>query len=171
MAMKRPRNISIGEAMRWNEDVERRRREYHEQRCAENALYRRAYERLQEQRRRLNEMIGKNMVQLADAMNADCQQRANSITEDAYCQPVKTHEEVMREQALMDSMSKNPTEWFAHSTGFGLGFAVAAMMFADGEKMKRQMQEMEEERPYLEEINRIDAQFDNEIIRMSGFEW
>lgn len=45
------------------------------------------------------------------------------------------------------------------------------MMFADGEKMKRQMQEMEEERPYLEEINRIDAQFDNEIIRMSGFEW
>lgn len=169
--MDRPRGIGSGEAMRWNEDVERRRREYHEQRCAENALYRRAYERLQEQRRRLNEMIGKNMVQLADAMNADCQQRVNSIAEDACCQPLKTHEEVMREQALMDSMSKNPTEWFAHSTGFGLGFAVAAMMFADGEKMKRQMQEMEEERPYLEEINRIDAQFDNEIIRMSGFEW
>ena len=168
--MDRPRDISSGEAMRWNDDVERRRREYHEQRCAENALYRRAYERLQEQRRRLNEMIGKNMVQLADAMHTDCMQRANSITEDACCQPVKTHEEVMREQALMDSMSRNPTEWFAHSTGFGLGFAVAAMMFADGEKMKRRMQEMEEERPYLEEINRIDAQFDNEIIRISGFE-
>lgn len=56
-------------------------------------------------------------------------------------------------------------------TGETIGFAVAAMMFADGEKMKRQMQEVEEERPYLEEINRIDAQFDNEIIRMSGFEW
>jgi len=169
--MDRPRNISSGEAMRWNEDVERRRMEYHGQRCAEDAMYRRAYERLQEQRRRLNEMIGKNMVQLADAMHADCMQRANSIAEDACCQPVKTHEEVMREQALMDSMSKNPTEWFAHSTGFGLGFAVAAMMFADGEKMKRQMQEMEEERPYLEEINHIDAKFDNEIIHMSGFEW
>ena len=118
--MDRPRNISSGEAMRWNEDVERRRRECHEQRCAENALYRRAYERQQEQRRRLNEMIGKNMVQLA-AMHTDCMQRASSITEDACCQQVKTHEEVMREQALMDSMSKNPTEWFAHSTGFGLG--------------------------------------------------
>ena len=51
--MDRPRDISSGEAMRWNEDVERRRREYHEQRCAENALYRRAYERQQEMRRRI----------------------------------------------------------------------------------------------------------------------
>lgn len=108
---------------------------------------------------------------MADAMHADCMQRVNSITENACCQPVKTHEEVMRERAFMDSMSRNPTEWFAHSTGFGLGFAVAAMMFADHGKMQRRMKEMEEERPYLEEINRIDAQFDNEIIRMSGFEW
>jgi hypothetical protein len=164
--MERPERMSSGEAMRWNEDVERRRREYHEQRCSENALYRRAYERQQEERRRIQRQDGEALTLMADAM-----QRVNSITEDACCHPAKTHEEVMREQALMDSMSRNPTEWFAHNTGFGLGFAVAAMMFADGEKMKRQMQEMEEERPYLEEINRIDAQFDNEIIRMSGFEW
>ena len=169
--MERSERMSSGEAMRWNEDVERRRMEYHEQRCAEDALYRRAYNRQQEEWRRIQRQAGEALTQLADAMHADCMQRVNSITEDARCQPVKTHEEVMREQALMDSMSKNPTEWFAHSTSFGLGFAVAAMMFADGEKMKRQMQEMEEERPYLEEINRIDAQFDNEIIRMSGFEW
>ena len=169
--MERSERMSSGEAMRWNEDVERRRMEYHEQRCAEDALYRRGYERQQEEWRRIQRQAGEALTQLADAMHADCMQRVNSITEDARCQPVKTHEEVMREQALMDSMSKNPTEWFAHSTSFGLGFAVAAMMFADGEKMKRQMQEMEEERPYLEEINRIDAQFDNEIIRMSGFEW
>ena len=45
------------------------------------------------------------------------------------------------------------------------------MMFADHGKMQQRMKEMKEERPYLEEINRIDAQFDNEIIRMSGFEW
>ena len=171
MAMKRPRNIGSGEAMRWNEDVERRRREYHKQRCAEDALYRRAYERQQEMRRRIQRQASEALTQLADAMHTDCMQRANSITEDACCQPVKTHEEVMREQALMDSMSKNPTEWFAHNIGFGLGFAVAAMMFADGCKMKCQMQEIEEERPYLEEINRIDAQFDREIIRKSGFEW
>lgn len=169
--MDRPRNISSGEAMRWNEDVERRRRECHEQRCAENALYRRAYERQQEKRRRIQRQISEAMTQLSDAMHTDCMQRANSIAEDACCQPVKTHEEVMRERSLLDSMNRSPTEWFVHNIGFGLGFAVAAMMFADGEKMKRQMQEIEEERPYLEEINRIDAQFDNEIIRMSGFEW
>lgn len=47
----RPRPISSGEAMRWNEDVNRRRLEHHERRCAEDALYRRAYERQQEMRR------------------------------------------------------------------------------------------------------------------------
>ena len=68
-------------------------------------------------------------------------------------------------------MTQNQFELFTHNAGFGFGFAVAAIMFADGEKMKRQMQEIEKELPFLEEINRIDAQFDNEIIRMSGFEW
>lgn len=169
--MDRPRPISSGEAMRWNEDVDRRRREYHEQRCTENALYRRAYERQQEMRRRIQRQTSEALTQLADAMHTDCMQRANSIGEDACCQPAKTHEEVMRERALMDSMSRNPTEWFAHGTGFGLGFAVAAMMFADHGKMQQRMKEIAEERPYLEEINRIDAQFDKDLIRMSGFEW
>lgn len=68
------------------------------------------------------------LTQLADAIHTGCMQRVNSIAEDAFYQTVKTHEEVMRERALMDSMSRNPTEWFAHNTGFGLGFAVAAMM-------------------------------------------
>lgn len=169
--MNRPRNISSGEAMRWNEDVERRRMAYHEQRCAEDAMYRRAYERLQEDRRRLNEMIGKSMVQIADAMNADCQQRVNSVTEGVEQQPVRTHEEVIRDRALMDSVSRNPVEWLAHGAGFGLGFAVAAMMFADGEKMQRRMKELEEERPYSEEIRRADEEFDREMICLSGFEW
>ena len=169
--MDRPKGISSGEAMRWNEDVERRRREYHEQRCAEDALYRRAYERQQEQRRRLQEMIGKSMVQIADAMNADCQQRVNSAMDGAERQTVKTHEEVMRDRALMDSASRNPAEWLAHGAGFGLGFAVTAMMFADGEKMAQRMKELEEERPYAEEIRRADEEFDKEIIRLSGFEW
>lgn len=169
--MDRPRNISSREAMRWNEDVERRRREYHEHRCAEDALYRRAYERQQEDWRRIQRQACEALTQLADATHTDCMQRVNSITENACCQPAKTYEEVMIEQALMDRMSRNPTEWFAHGTGFGLGFAVAAMMFADHGKMQQRMKEMEEERPYLKEINRIDAQFDNEIIRMSGFEW
>lgn len=169
--MERPERMSSMEAMRWNDDVERRRMEYHKQRCADDALYRRAYERQQEERRRVQRQVSETLTQLADAMHTECMQRVNSITEDSCCQPLKTHEEVMRERALMDSMSRNPAEWFAHNTGLGLGFAVAAMMFADGEKMQQHMKDLEEERPYLEEINRADAQFDNEIIRMSGFEW
>jgi hypothetical protein len=169
--MEKPRSISSGEAMRWNEDVERRRKEYHEQRCAENALYRRAYERLQEQRRHLQETISKSMVQLADAMNADCQQRVNSVMDNVEQQPVKTHEEVMRNHALMDSVCKCSSEAMAHFTGFGFGFAVAAMMLVDGKRMNQRIMELAEERPYLEEIRRIDEEFDKEIIRLSGFEW
>lgn len=152
--MEKPRYISSGEAMRWNEDVERRRKEYHEQRSAENALYRRAYERLQEQRRLLQEQMGKSMVQLANTINSDCQQRVNSVMDNVDQQPIKTHEEVK-----------------AHFTGFGLGFAVAAMMLVDGKRMNQRIKEMAEERPYLEEIRRINEEFDKEIIRMSGFEW
>jgi len=169
--MDRSRSISSGEARAWNNEVEQRRREYHEQRCADNELYRRAYERLQEERRQMQRQMGKYMVQIADAVNEDCQQRVNSVMENIEQQPVKTHEEVMRDRALMDSVIKNPEEWMAQGVGFGLGFAIAAMMFADSEKMKQRMKELEEERPYLEEIKRADDSFDKELICMSGFEW
>lgn len=169
--MERPRPISSGEAMRWNADVERRRREHHERRCAEDALYRRAYERQQEERRRLRKLIGKSMVQIADAMNAECQQRVNSVTENVEQQPIKTHEEVMNDRMLMDSVIKYSAEWMARSAGLGLGFAVAAMMLADGEKLKKRMKELEEEKPYAEEIRKADEEFDTELICLSGFEW
>ena len=152
--MEKPRPINSGEAMRWNEDVEHHRKEYHEQRCAENALYRRAYERLQEQRRLLQEQMGKSMVQLANAINSDSQQRVNSVMDNVEQQTIKTHEEVM-----------------VNFTGFRLGFAVAAMMLVDGKRMNQHIMELAEERPYLEEIRRINEEFDKEIIRMSGFEW
>ena len=169
--MEKPRPINSGEAMRWNEDVEHHRKEYHEQRCAENALYRRAYERLQEQRRLLQEQMGKSMVQLANAINSDSQQRVNSVMDNVEQQPIKTHEQVMRDCALMDSICKYPAEVMAHFTGFGFGFAVAAMMLVDGKRMNQLIMELAEERPYLEEIRRIDEKFDKEIIRLSGFEW
>ena len=78
--MERPERFSSGEAMRWNEDVERRRREYHDHRCAEDALYRRAYERQQEEWQRIQRQAGEALTQLDDAMHTDCMQRVNSIT-------------------------------------------------------------------------------------------
>lgn len=169
--MEKPRPISSDEAMRWNEDVERRRKEYHEQRCAENALYRRAYERLQEQRRLLQEQMGKSMVQLANAINSDCQQRVNSVMDNVDQQPIKTHEEVMRDCALMDSICKYPAEVMAHFTGFGLGSAVATMMLVDGKRMNQRIMELAEELPYLEEIHKANEKFARELICMNGFEW
>ena len=119
----------------------------------------------------MQEQMDKSIVQLANAINSDCQQRANSMTENVRQQPVKTREEVMRDHALMDSICKYPAEVMAHFTGFGLGFAVAAMMLVDGKRMNQCIMELAEERPYLEEIRRINEEFDKEIIRMSGFEW
>ena len=45
-----------------------------------------------------------------------------------------------------------------------------AMLFGD-EETKRRLQELEEEKPYAEEIRKADKEFDSELIRMSGFEW
>ena len=122
-------------------------------------------------RRRIQRQASEALTQLADAMHTDCQQRVNSVTDGVEQQPIKTHEEVVRDCALMDSVSGNHAEWLAHGAGFGLGFAVAAMMLADGKKMAQHLKELEEERPYAEEIRREDERFDKEIIRMSGFEW
>lgn len=151
--MERPRGISSGEAMRWNDDVERRRKAYHEIRCSENPLYRRAYERLQNDRRRMQEQIGKGMAQIADAMNADRQQRFDGTKENVEQQPARAHKEV------------------SHDIGTALGIAFAATMLADREWMERRLKELEEERPYAEEIRKADQDFDRELIRMSGFEW
>ena len=151
--MERPKGISSGEAMRWNDDVERRRKAYHEIRCSENPLDRRAYERLQNDRRRMQEQIGKGMAQIADAMNADRQQRFDGTKENVEQQPARAHKEV------------------SHDIGTALGIAFAATMLADREWMERRLKELEEERPYAEEIRKADQDFDRELIRMSGFEW
>lgn len=150
--MDRPRGISSGEAMRWNEDVERRRKAYHEMRCAEHPIYKRAYERLQEDRRRMQEQIGKSIAQLSDAMNADRQQRMNGTVENTE-QPVRENKKM------------------PHGIAAGLGIAFAATMLVDSEKIYQRLKELEEERPYLEEIRKADQEFDRELIRMSGFEW
>ena len=174
--MNRPRRLDNGEALAWNDDVERRRREYHERRCAESALYRRAYERLRAERCRIQEQVSRNMVQIADAMYADIYQRTgNHQTAGAECQPVKTHEEVMQDRAILDSCAERVRMYgqaaVADIGSCALAAGLLALMFADPEKAKQRMYELKEEQPYLEEIKRTDAAFDREIIRMSGFEW
>ena len=173
--MEKPRFISSSEAMRWNADVEQRRRAYHEMRCSKDPIYRRAYERRQEMMQRMQKMHDVTMAQLANAMNENeitkCQKVLNQMDVSDQPQRLKTHEEVIRDQAIVDSVIRNPEQFPLNEVGCGLGLAVASTLLADGDSLKQRLKEMQEEIPYADEIRRTDARFDKELIRMSGFEW
>ena len=93
--MERPGGIDSGEAMRWNAGVEQRRRAYHERRCAEDPIYKRAYERQQEMMQRMQKMTGVAMAQLQNAMgkaeNTKCQQATDYMAASEQPQSIKTH--------------------------------------------------------------------------------
>lgn len=184
--MKKPHNITRGEAMAWNNDVERRRKEYHEQRCAADPIYRRVYMRQREQFRRMCEDNAKLQRKMAEIMwaaipsgcrHTDCQKAARQM-ENVSSQPVKSiqeedtkqmrcHEEIIRERSLMEIMDGAQD----HSTmqmAFALG--VMGMMFRNPEEIKQRLEQAKEEQPYIDEIYKVDKDFDREIIRMSGFE-
>ena len=165
--MDSPQRISSGEAMRWNADVERRRREYHERRCAEDPIYKRAYERQREMIQRMQKMQSMAMAQLQNAMsepeNTKCQQASDQMTVTEEPQKVKTHEEVMRERALLfDQQGKS-------GASCALSAGMLAMLFDPNSEQR--LKDLEEERPYVEEIRKADAEFDKEMICLSGFEW
>lgn len=198
--MNKPRSISSGEALRWNEDVNRRRLEHHERRCTEDALYRKAYEYLQKEERWMWENMHKPFAQM---MEAEAEQRhvigetkdghqvlvpigcaAHQMPENIALQPVndcmkdadkpqriKTHEEVLREQAAMDAFSRMSDAEKVADGGNALAMGLICMMFANPEALQQRMKELEELKPYIDEIRETDKRFKNEEIRLSGFEW
>lgn len=162
--------------MQWNADVERRRREYHERRCAEDPVYRRAYERRQEMMQRVQLMNSRAMAQLTDAMNGDADSKCRQATDQTNVggdeQRVKTHEEAMRERAVLrHSVDQNMKDGYRRIGDLSLFDAgLLALLFADKETEQR-LKDLVEETPYVEEIRKADREFDSEIIRMGGFEW
>lgn len=198
--MNKPRSISSGDAMRWNEEVERRRRDHHERRCSEDALYRKAYEYLQAEERWTWENMHKPFAQM---MEAEAEQRrvigetkdghrvlvpigcaAHQMPKNIASQPVndcmkdadkpqriKTHEEVLREQAAMDAFSCMSDAEKVADGGNALAMGLIGMMFAYPEALQQRMKELEELKPYIDEIRETDKRFKNEEIRLSGFEW
>lgn len=174
--MERLRVIDSGEAMRWNADVERRRRAYHERRCAEDPIYKRAYDRYQEMQQRLQKMNSLAMAQLQNAMaEADltkCSQMTDQLTELEAKQKVKSHIEVMQErQALMDKMEKRHRDSHVFIDGGDALVFSTLVMLLDNPEIQQYVKELEEEIPYTKEIQKADKDFDEELIRMSGFEW
>lgn len=186
--------------MRWNEDVNRRRLEHHERWCAEDAMYRKAYEYQQAEERRMWEQMHKPF---AEILAAEAQQRcvagktkdghdvmvpvscvAHQVPESVEHQPVndcmkdadklqriKTHEEVLREQAAMDAFSRMSDAEKVAAGGNALAMGIIGMMFACPDALQRRMKELEELKPYLDEIRETDKRFRDEEIKLSGFEW
>ena len=174
--MDRPKGISSGEAMRWNADVEQRRRAYHERRCAEDPIYKRVYDRQQEMMQRIQKMTGVTFAQLQNAIgeveNTKCQQLTDQLNVGDELQAVKTEEEMRRERAtLVDIVSRRFNKHHGGIACLGLGFILSAMTLSDYEKLKQRLKDLEEERSYTEEIRKADAKFDNELIRLNGFAW
>ena len=198
--MDRPRPISSGEAMRWNEDVNRRRLEHHERRCAEDAMYHKAYEYQQAEERRMWEQMHKSF---AEILAAEAQQRcvagktkddhdvmvpiscaAHQMPENVEVQTVndcmkdadkpqriKTHEEVLQERAAMEAYQRMSDAEKVDAGGNALAMGLIGMMFTCPDALQRRMKELEELKPYLDEIRETDKRFRNEEIKLSGFEW
>lgn len=171
--MEKPRNISSGEAMRWNEDVECRRREYHAMRCSEDPIYRRAYERQQKTMMRLQKQCSEALTQIATVLDNEarlsCQKDPDQIEETNNPVEVKNHEQQEAARQLLADVAKYGREGIP-GNGLAAAFLIG-LMFANGDKLKQQMKELEEEKPYAQEIRKTDEAFDKEIIRMSGFAW
>lgn len=198
--MDRPRPISSGETMRWNEDVNRRRLEHHERRCAEDAMYRKAYEYQQAEERRMREQMHK---QFAEILAAEAQlrcvasktkddhdvmvpmscvahqmpenvdvQTVNDCMKDAdKPQRIKTHEEVLRERAAIEAYQRMSDAEKVAAGGNALAMGFVGMMFTCPDALQRRMKELEELKPYLDEIRETDKRFRDEEIKLSGFEW
>ena len=186
--------------MRWNEEVNRRRLAHHERRCAEDAMYRKAYEYMQAEGHRMYELMHKPLAQM---LAAEAQQRCvagktkdghdvmvpvscaahqmpesvehqtvNDCMKDAdKPQRIKTHEEVLREQAAMDAFSRMSDAEKVAAGGNALAMGLIGMMFTCSDALQRRMKELEELKPYLDEIRETDKRFRNAEIKFSGFEW
>lgn len=198
--MNKPRSISSGEAMRWNEDVNRRRLAHHERRCAEDAMYRKAYEYLQSEERRMWKKMHKPF---AEILAVEAQQRCvagktkdghdvmvpvscvahqvpesvehqtvNDCMKDAdKSQRIKTHEEVLQERAAMEAYQRMSDAEKVAAGGNALAMGLIGMMFTCPDALQRRMKELEELKPYLDEIRETDKRFRDEEIKLSGFEW
>lgn len=164
------------DALAWNADVERRRREYHEMRCAGDPMYRLAYERQQEMKRRIQKMNSMAMAQLQNAMADGGDDKCCRLTDQTNVgeepRRMKTHEEVMEEKAvLIDRMGKDGQTGKAGLLGIAISTGMLAKMLGGTEKANRFLKDLADEQRYADEINKVDKMFDEELIRKNGFEW
>lgn len=157
--------------------------EHHERRCAEDAMYRKAYEHLQEQERRMYEQYMKPFAQMMAATQGA--QTVNDCMKDAdKPQRIKTHvlsplirggyKAGIKEKeniAAMEAYQCMSDAEKVAACGNALAMGLIGMMFTCPDALQQRMKELEELKPYLDEIRETDKRFRNEEIKLSGFEW
>lgn len=86
-------------------------------------------------------------------------------------QRIKTHEEVLRERAAMEAYQRMSDAEKVAAGGNALAMGLIGIMSTCHDALQRRMKELEELKPYLDEIRETDKRFRNEEIKLSGFEW
>lgn len=150
------RHIDTGEAMRHNEQVEQARRAEHLRRCAVSPAYKRVYDRRQD----MMATMRREQFKVADAMRQAMQQQTvTDVMGNCHEQPVR----IGRPEPLPPSSELNQ---LAASDG-----ALGALLFAGLFMTKEQWAQIPENLKAMEEMRQVDAEYDRQIIRLSGFEW
>ena len=99
-------------------------------------------------------------------------QTVNDCMKDAdKPQRIKTHEEVLQERAAMEAYQRISDAEKAAAGGNALAMGLIGMMFTCPDALQQRMKELEDMKPYLDEIRETDKRFRDEEIKLSGFEW
>ena len=150
------RHIDTGEAMHHNNEVEQARRAEHLRRCAESPAYKRVYERWQKTIARMQTEQAREINIMRAAMQ---QQVITNIADNCDVQPVH----IGRPCPLPPPSEQ---EQLAPSGG-----AFGAFVFASLFMTKEQWEQIPENLQAMEEMRKVDEEYDRQIICLSGFEW
>jgi len=147
--------IDTGEAMRHNNEVEAARRAEHLRRCEESPAYKRVYERWQQ----MMERMGREQCKVAQAMQQSIMsQKVSNIM--GNCEKQTIH--IGRPEPLPP---QKELDQLAASSPLAIGFLALFFM------SKEQLEQIPEDIKAMEEMAQVNAEYDSQIIRMSGFEW
>ena len=149
------RHIDTGEAMRHNEQVEQARRAEHLRRCAESPAYKRVYDRWQQTMAFMQGEQSKVASAIQEAMR---QQTVTDVTGNCEKQTVR----IGRPEPIPPPKE---LECLA-SAGPLAGFFVASLFLS-----KERWEQIQEDVKAIEEMRKVNEEYDRQVIRMSGFEW
>lgn len=151
-----PRHTDNGEAIAHNRRVEQAREAEHQRRCDQSPAYKRVYKRWKQ----IDLSLKGQQMQVGNAM-----------------------QEAMRQQTVTDVMGNcekqtirighpepvPPPAELQHTAA--IGNPLSAFIFSALSSTKEQWQQIHEDVRAMEEMCRVNDEYDRQLIRLSGFEW